>query len=156
MVICLVALVVFGVLGLFSARYRRIAKEAFECVGRRIILKPCESKLDQRIRAKLTAKILKRSPKAARFVYKNFEALSWVFTIIFFLSMGYTFYSLYNLAVYGSCDPHSNNCIFRPGALTCGSEHCETEGCTCKGGNCTSPNYTACEGNCTCRQGTCG
>ena len=32
--ICLIALIIFGVLAIFSASYRPLAKEAFDCVLR--------------------------------------------------------------------------------------------------------------------------
>ena len=55
--ICFVALAVFAVMGLFSAKYRPYAKEAFDCVFRRLTLRKCESGLDKRIKSKLTGKI---------------------------------------------------------------------------------------------------
>ncbi len=103
--ICIIALVTFSILGLFSARYRIIAKEAFRCVFLKMQFKPCDTKLDQRIKSKITSTLLNRSPKLAKFVYKRFELLSWIFTIAMFVSLGYTIYSFYNLLVYGSCDP---------------------------------------------------
>ena len=123
MVICIVALVVFSVLGIFSATYRKLAKEAFSCVGRMLIFQPCKTNLDQRIKSKVAIKLM-RIPPLARFFYKNFKMLSWIFTISFFVSMIYSFYGIYNLIVYGSCQPGSV-CIINQGAnqitrtLTC-------------------------------------
>jgi thiol-disulfide isomerase/thioredoxin len=110
--ICIIALVVFGVLGLFSVGYRSLAKEAFSCVFRRMTLRPCETGFDQRMKAKVVSKILSRSHRAARFVNNHFEALSWIFTIAMFASLGYSAYSLYNLATLGTCDPVSGQCPF--------------------------------------------
>ncbi|MCX6767226.1 MAG: hypothetical protein NTY90_00640 [Candidatus Micrarchaeota archaeon] len=107
MVLCLVALVVFAVLAVFSARYRPLALEAFECVARRMTLRPCETGLDQRIKAKVLSKILAKSPGTARFINKNFEVISWVFTIIFFVSLAYSLLAVYNLYVFGTCTPES-------------------------------------------------
>jgi thiol-disulfide isomerase/thioredoxin len=114
MVLCIVALVIFGVLSIFSARYRQLTGEAFNCVVRKITLRPCDTKLDEKIRAKILAKVLRHSPQAASFLNKNFEVLSIVFTVIFFASLGYTIYSLYNLLVFGTCDPVTGNCVFVP------------------------------------------
>jgi thiol-disulfide isomerase/thioredoxin len=105
-------MVVFSILGIFSVRWRRVAKEAFHCVFRMIQFKPCDVKLEEKIKSKLTTKLMK-IPKLARFIYKNFKIISWIFTIAFFASMFYTVYSLYNLAVYGSCSPGAS-CIFNP------------------------------------------
>ncbi|NYZ75953.1 thioredoxin family protein [Candidatus Micrarchaeota archaeon] len=127
MILCLVAMVVFGILGIFSAKYRAWAKEAFGCVFKTIQLKSCDTKLDQRVKSKLIAKLMKYSPWLAKLVYKNFEILSWVFTIIFFASMAYSLYSVYSLIAYGSCSPGSY-CIFNPGANLTGSNVCNITG----------------------------
>ncbi len=100
--ICIIALVVFGILGIFSAKYRTYAKEAFSCVFQRITLRPCTTGFDQKMKMKITGKLMK-APKLANFVYKHFEAISWVFTIIFIVSTAYTIYSGYNYYVYGNC-----------------------------------------------------
>ncbi len=41
--ICIFAFFVFAFLAIFSVTYRPLAKEAFECVFRRITLRPCET-----------------------------------------------------------------------------------------------------------------
>lgn len=114
MILCIVALVVFAVLGVFSVRYRQLAWEAFDCVARKVTLRPCETRLDERIRAKLIAKTMKYSPRTAALLSRHFEPLSFLFTILFFASMGYSAYGIYNLIMLGTCDPVSGNCIFSP------------------------------------------
>jgi uncharacterized membrane protein/glutaredoxin len=109
MVICIIALVVFSILGIFSARWRRPAKEAFDCVFKMVQLKPCDTKFDERIKSKVTAKLM-RFPTLAKSFYKYFKVFSWIFVITFFASMIYTAYGIYNLIVYGSCQPGSD-CI---------------------------------------------
>ncbi len=116
MVICIVAAVVLGILGIFSARYRKIAKEAFSCVSRMATFRPCETGFDDKVRSHVASKLMKRSEKLAGWFYRNFKAISVLFTISFFLSAAYTGYTIYNLAVYGSCDPvNPQNCVFSPG-----------------------------------------
>jgi hypothetical protein len=149
--ICLIALFVFALLGVFSAKYRQLAKEAFRCVFLKLQLKPCDVGLDAAIKSTITSKLLKRSPRAARFVYKRFELLSWAFTILFFASMAYTIYSFYNLYAYGTCDPHSDVCPFSISTPVCGCE----DTCLCGVGTCESPDYEACGGNCTCQREVC-
>lgn len=102
--ICIIALVVFGVLGLFSVRYRKVAKEALDCVLRRVTLRKCTTGLDKRLKSQITGKLMKRSPKTASFVYKHFEILSWVFTLLLVSSLVATGYGLYNYAVFGNCN----------------------------------------------------
>lgn len=114
--ICLIALIVFGVLGIFSAKYRVIAKEAFNCVFRKMTLRKCNSDLNQRLKSEITGKFFKVNPRIGRFTYKYFEVFSWILLIItlatiFFMAQGIYFYALY-----GNCNgPQSNQfCIFDP------------------------------------------
>ncbi len=102
--ICIIALIVFAVLGVFSARYRTIAREAFDCVFRRVTLRKCTSGLDKRLKSQITGKLMRRSPRAGRIVFRNFEVISWIFTVALILSLGYSAYSVYNLFVFGNCN----------------------------------------------------
>lgn len=113
MVICIIALIVFGFLGIFSAKYRMLAKEAFRCVFRMVQLKSCDTGFDQKIKSKITAKFMK-FPSAAKFVYNNFNSISWVFVVTFLLSIGGIFYGLYNYIVFGNCNGPSSSgfCIY--------------------------------------------
>ncbi len=112
---CLIALVVFAFMGLFSAKYRVWAREAFDCVARRLTLRPCKTEFNKKVRAKITAKLLKRSPGFAKFVHNHFETISWVFTLVLFISLIYSAYSVFNLLVYGTCDPVTGACVLKPG-----------------------------------------
>jgi len=149
MVICIVALVVFSILGIFSVGYRKLAKEAFDCTFRMITFRPCRSTLDERIRARLTSKLMK-TPPLAKFIYKNFKTLSWIFVIVFFVSLGYSAYGIYNLIVHGTCTPGSDNCPFAA------HPDCGCIGvCQCANTTCESSGYEACKGNCTCQKEVC-
>jgi hypothetical protein len=165
MVLCFVALFVFAFLGIFSMRYRRLAAEAFDCVFRSVTLRPCTSKLDERIKAKIVSKALAgRMPRTAKFVNKYFTAISWVFVILTVVSLFFTIQGVYNYVAYGNCNgPHSSEfCVFNPLANTsptCGSAHCAENGCNCGGleANCTaSNNFLACNGSCDCIKTVCG
>jgi hypothetical protein len=143
MVICIVALVIFSLMGIFSVGYRKLAKEAFNCTFRMMTFRPCRSTLDERIRARLTSRLMK-TPPLAKFLYKNFKTLSWIFVVMFFVSLGYGVYGVYNLIVHGTCSSGSDNCPFA------------TDTPSCSEGTCASPEYLACKGNVTCQQEVCG
>lgn len=102
--ICILSLFVFAVLGLFSARYRKLAGEAFECVFKRIQLQPCESGLDQKVKSKVIARVFKRNKKAASILNKYFEVFSWALVVLLFLSLVFTVHGLYNYYAYGNCN----------------------------------------------------
>jgi ABC-type multidrug transport system permease subunit len=104
MVLCLVALVVFSIMSAGSAKYKTWARDALRCVIKNLTLSPCDVGLEQRIKGKITAKLLV-VPSLARFFYRHFNVISWLFTITFFASLIYTVYSFYNFFVYGSCEP---------------------------------------------------
>ncbi len=112
MVICIVALIVFSFLSIVSARYRPLAKDAFKCVFRMITFRPCDVQLETKIKNKVTSKLM-IIPSLARFFYKYFKPISWAFTISFFASLAYSAYGIYNLIVFGSCDPNSASCELR-------------------------------------------
>lgn len=111
----MIAMIVLAFMGIFSARYRRWAKEAFNCVARRITLRPCDTGFNDAVKAKVTSKLMSKHHGLAKFTHRHFELISWAFTIIMFISLAYTAYGVYNLAVYGTCDPISGNCVFAPG-----------------------------------------
>ncbi|UCD07389.1 MAG: thioredoxin domain-containing protein [Candidatus Aenigmatarchaeota archaeon] len=114
--ICIIALVVFGILGIFSAKYRTIAKEAFDCVFRRLTLRKCTTGLDKRLKSQITGKFMRKRPKLGKFLYRHFEAISWAFTIVLIVSLGYSIYSVGNLFIYGNCNGPIPDafCVFDP------------------------------------------
>jgi protein-disulfide isomerase len=127
--ICIIALIVFGFLGIFSAKYRVIAKEAFNCVFKKITFRKCDTGLDTRLRSQITGKFLKFSPRLGRTVYKYFEVFSWIFLILTLATIFFVVKGVYFYAIYGNCNgPNSNQfCIFdplgtnRPSNITAGS-----------------------------------
>ena len=116
MVLCLLALPVFALLGIFSVKYRRLTKDALECLVKTATLRKCESGLDDRIKASITGKPLKFSPKAAKLVYKHYKILSWLILILFVWSLYTSGVGLYNYYYYGNCNgPESVGfCVFDP------------------------------------------
>ena len=104
MVLCIVALPVLLVLGIFSMRYRLLAKEAFDCIFRMVSFRPCKSRIDQRIKSGVSGRLMKNHPKTARFVYKNFSILSWIFAVALIASIILSVWGVVNFAVYGDCN----------------------------------------------------
>ena len=87
MSICLVALAALAVLSIFSAKYRSWAREAFDCVARRITLRPCRTGFNEKVKAIITSRLMNRHMGLARFTHKHFESISWVFTVVMFVSL---------------------------------------------------------------------
>jgi hypothetical protein len=130
--ICFIAMIVFGILGIFSATHRKVALEAFDCVFRKITLRKCQTGLDVRLKSSITGKSLRKNPKLGKFIYKHFQLLSALFTILLFGSLIWTGISGYNYYVYGNCNGPSVEdqqglCLFDPTGehseiSTCGNE----------------------------------
>ncbi len=104
MIPCIIALIVFAVMSIFSAGHRKLALEAFRCVLRKATLRPCETGMDERMRAEAVAHVLRYSPHAARVVNRHFEAVSAIFFIISMASFAYSALSVYNFYYYGNCE----------------------------------------------------
>ncbi len=104
MVLCIIGLVVFSILGIFSAKYRRLAAESLRCVFRMAMFRPCESTLDQRAKAVLTSKAMSFSPSLGRLIYGHFALLSWAFILIFLASTAAMAWGIYNYAAFGNCN----------------------------------------------------
>ncbi len=104
MVVCIIAFIIFGILSLFSAKYRPLAKEGFNCVFRTLTLKPCDTGFDQRIKTQVVYSVMNFSPQLGRLVNKQFALLSWIFVLLSIGSFGYVIYGGYNFYVYGNCD----------------------------------------------------
>ncbi|MCX8174780.1 MAG: DsbA family protein [Candidatus Micrarchaeota archaeon] len=111
--LCFVALFVFAFLSVFSAKYRPLAARAFDCAVRKATLRPCETGLDEELKAASIAGIMRVSPAAASFVNRHFEAFSLAFAAIFFASFAVAFAGIYNFAVYGNCNgPQGGFCAY--------------------------------------------
>lgn len=120
--ICIAALIVFAILGIFSLNYRRLAKEAWLCVLRRVRFQPCETQLSEKVRMEIVARILKKSHKGATFINRSFEVLAFIFVILFIGSTILAGRGLYNLVRFKTCDlKNPEECPLAP------KEACESE-----------------------------
>ena len=113
---CLISLIVFGIMGIFSASHRSLAKEAFSCVFHKITLRPCNTGFKEKIKGKILSKLINRSTFLAKMVNKHYEILSWIFFILMVGSTVWVGRGIYNFYVYGSCNGlnASGFCAFDP------------------------------------------
>lgn len=116
MVLCFIALFVFGIMGIFSAKYRSLAKEALDCFWTTVQFKPCQGTLDDRMRRGILSAAFKISPNLTKYINKYFTLLSWAFVFLFFASFAYSLVSAYNFYLYGNCNGPGQTgfCIFDP------------------------------------------
>ena len=114
--LCILALIILSILGIFSASQRALAKEALDCVFRRVTFRPCNTGFREKIKGKILSKLINRSVFLARIFNKHYEIFSWIF---FILMVGSTIWVLrggYNFYIYGSCSGlnESGFCAFDP------------------------------------------
>lgn len=104
MVLCLLALPVFAVLGIFSLKYRKLTKDALECLFKTVTLRKCSSGLDDKIRSDVTGTFLKYSPKTAGFFYRHYRIISWIILILFVWSIYESSVGISNYVKHGNCN----------------------------------------------------
>ncbi|MFH1399992.1 MAG: thioredoxin domain-containing protein [Nanoarchaeota archaeon] len=116
MVLCILALPIFAILGVFSLQYRRLARDALECLFRTVTLRKCRSNLDERIRSTISGKLLRVSPGLAKGVYRYYKIITIIFFVLLVWSAWISVDGLIKYAKYGNCNgPDSDGfCIFDP------------------------------------------
>ena len=113
---CIVSFVILSILGIFSASNRQLAREALDCVLRRVTFRPCNTGFDIKIKAKILGVVITRSEKAAQFLNKFFEPISWVFFILMLASSIMFLRGLFLFYTTGSCNGANSTafCVFDP------------------------------------------
>lgn len=126
MVLCFIALPIFAILGIFSLKYRKLAKDSLQCLFKTVTLRKCESGLDDRIRASITGKLMRFSTKGAGFVYRHYKLLSFLVLLLFIWSTYTGAVGVYNYYEYGNCNgPESTGfCILDPTGQNSGVSVC--------------------------------
>jgi len=167
--ICFIALIVFAILAIFSTKYRAYFKEALDCVARKATLRKCTTSFDKKMKMKVTSKISKRNKKVGRIVYKNFDIITWIITIVSIIimiySLWYGVFGVYNFYAFGNCNGPDSDEFCAYNALSGGPvpnpnvstanilTACDENGfCSAE---CNAPDFNACEGDCTCGEHTC-
>lgn len=108
--ICFVGFAVFGVLGIFSATYRRYTLEAYQCMRDRVSGRPCSTNFDERYRAWAVDNVMKIDIRLASFVKSHFVAINWVIFVLTGILAVYTLEASYNLIIHGTCNPGGHGC----------------------------------------------
>jgi protein-disulfide isomerase len=113
---CAISAIVLSIMGIFSASNRVLAKEALDCVFRRVTLRPCNTGFDQKMKARLLGMVITRSEKAARFLNRNFEYIAWIFFVLLLSSGIFTLRGFYLFYTTGSCNGLNDTglCVFDP------------------------------------------
>lgn len=116
--ICVVSLIVFSVLGIFSAKYRKLAKQAFECVTNKGTGNPCDVNFDRKIRNKVITKALNIDTRLASFIQSYFALISAIFLLLLIGSFIASSIGIYNWLIHGNCQgaQATTGCTLNQGA----------------------------------------
>jgi hypothetical protein len=104
---CIAAFIIFAVLGIFSVRYRTLAKKSWGCVLRKITFKPCDISVQEEIKSRLVGKFIFTKPRLARFINRWASTLAFIFVALSVWSLFSVFNSGLNLFVYDTCNPNN-------------------------------------------------
>ncbi len=147
--ICILILMTFAILGLFSAKYRVVYKEALTCIKNKIKGLHCPNYTLWKTKA---LNKFEDYPKLSVFIGRHFDKITNTLVILMFLLFIFSGFfvgnGIYNYAVYGNCNGPNNEdfCIFNPLA---------EEGCECGLENCTAKHESVpCE-SCECTESAC-
>jgi hypothetical protein len=102
---CIATFIVFGILGIFSATYRPLAKAAWHCTWRRVRFRPCDISFSEEMRGKLLSKLVFTWPRVARFLDRWLDWISFAFVALSIWSLFYVANAGLNLWVYDTCNP---------------------------------------------------
>ncbi|WEL23397.1 hypothetical protein [Candidatus Nanohalovita haloferacivicina] len=108
--ICIASLIVFSILGIFSAKYRTLAKEAFDCMIDKAVVGECDSDFEDRVKAMIITPLLGKYPWAAKFVDRYLDKIAIIFVIVFIITFLISLRALVMLYIYGSCKGPETGC----------------------------------------------
>jgi hypothetical protein len=103
--VCIAAFIVLGIISIFSAKYRKLAGEAWSCTAKRITLRPCDSTFKEDVKNSILSKVLLKAPKLLKVADAAIEIIAAIIVILTIWSVLVATKSLVNLYVYGTCNP---------------------------------------------------
>ncbi len=104
---CIAAFIIFLILGIFSARYRTLAKKAWVCVARKMTFRPCEIGFKEDAKNMLIGSLILTRPRLAKFLDRWIDTLATLFVVLSLWSLLVVFQSGLNLFVYDTCTPQN-------------------------------------------------
>jgi len=108
-------------MGIFSAKYRRLAGEAWRCVARKTTFRKCDTNFKADAKARLLGKQAIKRPRLAKFLDKWLDVLAFIFVILTIWSLLSVIRSGLNLYVYDTCSPSN------PQSCSLGAQACSID-----------------------------
>lgn len=105
--LCIAAFIVFSILGIFSASYRKLAKKGWYCVMRKLTFRPCDINFSEELKGKMLGKLIFTHPKLANLLSRFANVFAFIFVILTIWSTLYVAQAGLNLYVYDTCNPQN-------------------------------------------------
>lgn len=105
--LCIAAFIIFSILGIFSASYRKLAKKGWYCVMRKLTFRPCDINFSQELKGKFLGKLIFTHPRLANFLSRFANVFAFIFVILTIWSTLYVAQAGLNLYVYDTCNPQN-------------------------------------------------
>jgi hypothetical protein len=118
---CIASFIILGIISIFSASHRKLAKNAWHCVVRKASFRPCDTSFKEELKAKMLAKVILRRPKLAKYLDSAIEVLAVLFIMLTVWSLYVAVKSGLNLYVWGTCAPRNSS------SCSLGAEACSIE-----------------------------
>jgi hypothetical protein len=103
---CIASFIVLFILGIFSARYRKLAGKAWRCTLRRVTFRPCDVNFGEEMKGRILGELILTHPRWYRFFGRWFDVLAFIFVFLTVWSVASVTLSGLNLLVYDTCNPH--------------------------------------------------
>ncbi len=116
---CIVAFLVLLVTSAFSARHRKLLKQSWGCVTRRVTFRACDSSFKDDVKTSLLAPVALRAPRLVRPASGAIEVAAWVTVLTLVVSGFLVARGGLNLLAYGTCDKQNPSaCSLAAGGCT--------------------------------------
>lgn len=103
--VCVAAFIVLALISVFSAKYRKLTKEAWGCVAKKITFRPCDSNFKDDVKNSILARVVIKRPKMVKFTSIAIEVGAFLIVALTIWSLLVAFKSGISLYVYGTCEP---------------------------------------------------
>ena len=102
---CIAAFLVLLIAAAISAKYRRLLRKAWGCVGRRVTFRACDSSFKEDTKGALLAPLAVRAPRLVKPASAAIEVAAVLLVVTTVVSGYIVVRSATNYFVYGTCDP---------------------------------------------------
>lgn len=103
--VCIAAFIILAIIGIFSAKYRKLTKEAWGCVARKLTLRPCDSNFKDDVKNSILSRVVIKQPKMVKFTSIAIEVGAFLIVVLTIWSLLVAVKSGISLYVYGTCEP---------------------------------------------------